>query len=259
MIPILRPGEPLPPDADFGYVVAARGGHFLRRRGPFYVACVRIDEVPHLPEEREYFRFTGPKIPASLFAQILTFFEAVHDEHNSEAAVLLTFMEGKWGVVVPPQETTGVSVKYSVPAGVRPAGSVHSHPGMSARFSSTDVADERCFDGVHLVVADRGFIRPAVACAAVIAGRRIDLDVEDLVERYAEDIEIPANWLSMVKGTAHPLKGGDDPAVPHKAHEPEPVCEFCASNGGCPYHQPDPDWLCPLLFDEREEGPCTAP
>jgi hypothetical protein len=178
MIPTLRPGEPLPPDADFGYVVAARGGHFLKRRGP---------------------------------------------------------------------------------EGVRPAGSIHSHPGFAAKFSMTDERDERVFDGLHVVASDKGFSRPAVACAAVVSGRRIELDPEDVIEGYDADAQFPEEWLDRVteRGVSASPPSATSPAVAStKVH---PTCAYCEGQGECPYHQPDPDFFCPMLFEEREEDPCSGP
>ena len=196
-IPILKPGEELG-EFPFGYVIA-KGGHYLKKRTPLFEACVRVDENPNLEEEREFFRLTAPKIPSALFSRILAFFDAVGEEMKTEATVLLVFEDNQWDTVVPDQETTATSVRYTNTSGVRLAGSIHSHPQMSAAFSSTDEHDEAGFDGIHVVVADRGFLRPEISCAAVVSGRRIDLDPEDVIEGYDDGIDFPAEWLDKIR------------------------------------------------------------
>jgi hypothetical protein len=238
-IPILKPGESLPPDVPFAYVTA-RGGHFLKKRGPFFEACVRVAEIPTLEEERESYTFLGPKIPAALFSRILAFFHGVHREHGTEGAVLLTFEGGRWDVLVPEQETTGASVKYKIPAGQHVAGSVHSHPGFTSKFSVTDEKDEAEFDGVHACIGSGGFLKADVSVAAVVSGRRIELDPEDIIEGYDTDAEFPLEWLSRVTAENFQKSLFDRRSLMPYEHDP-------------PWHD-DPFWFRDLN-DARKEGP----
>ena len=198
MIPTLKPGEPLG-DQPYAYVVGRRG-HFLRKRTAIFEATALVAENPQFPAVEESFHLTVPKIPAVLFNRILGFLEAVNEERKTEAAILLMFENGAWDAVVPDQEATSTSVNYKIPDGLRPAGSVHSHPGMSAFFSGTDEADEAGFDGIHIVAADKGFLKPDLSVVAVVSGRRIELDAEDVIEGFGEGTDFPAEWLDRVKG-----------------------------------------------------------
>lgn len=247
-IPIIRPGESLPPDYAFAYSIA-KDGFYLKKRGPFFEACVRVPEIPTLDEEEESYQFNGPKIPATLFSKILAFFEGVRVKHGTEAAALLLFEGGCWSAVVPEQRTSGCSVKYRVPPGVRPAGSIHSHPGFSARFSRTDEEDEAVFDGLHIVVADTGFVRPGVSVAAVVSGRRIELDVEDIVEGFDDQSDFPAEWLALVKPEVgqKPLFEEDPDVAVDAERALNPLCSSCASIGICTLDPPGPGEFCHMF------------
>jgi hypothetical protein len=257
-IPILRPSESLPPDVPFAYVTA-RGGHYLLKRGPFFEACVQVPENSTLEEVKESYRFTGPKIPSLLFSKILGFFEAVRLKHKTEAAVLLAFENGCWDVLVPEQAVTGASVKYKISTGRRIAGSCHSHPGFSASFSRTDEKDEADFDGIHIVVADSGFVRPEVSVAAVVSGRRIELDVEDIVEGFDNQSDFPPEWL----GRVTPERGQN--VLFHEEPGPNadveralnPLCCSCVNIAGCDLEPPDPAEFCHFFepSGSRGEGP----
>ncbi len=228
-IPILKPGESLPPEATLAYLTA-RGGHYLMKRGLFFEAVVKVPEIPTLEELKESYRFTGPRIPAHLFASALAFFQAAQGKFRTEAAVLLAFEQGKWDLVIPRQEVTGTSVKYGVPKGRRLAGSIHSHPGMSGRFSTTDERDEAEFDGIHIVVGDSGFVRPEISCAAVVSGRRIDLDPRDILEGWEAEAAFPEEWLAQLSPPPRQelFAWAEEPATPEPdlpgSADPCPLC-----------------------------------
>jgi hypothetical protein len=248
-IPVLEPGRNLPPDQNFAFVTA-RGGHYLVRRGPWFEACVKVAENPNLPEQEEGYKFLGPKLPASLFAQILGFFEVVRIKHGTEAAALLVFEGGRWSAVVPEQQAGGASVRYNVCPGVRPAGSIHSHPGFSAQFSQTDRKDEAQFDGIHIVVADSGFIRPEVSVAAVVAGRRIDLDPEDVIEGFDAVEDFPEDWLGRVAAEKeiHLLQWPAQAAHEAGGRGAHPLCGACWHADGCTLEVPEVGKSC-LFFE----------
>jgi hypothetical protein len=244
-IPTLKPGESLPPDAAFAYMIA-KDGFYLKKRTDLYEATVRIPEVATLGEEKEVFRFAAPKIPAVLFSEILAFFGAVHLQHKSEAAVLLAFENGCWDVIVPDQVVTGASVKYKIPTGRRIAGSCHSHPGFSASFSRMDEKDEAEFDGIHIVVADTGFVRPGVSVAAVVSGRRIELDAEDVIEGYDCDSDFPEEWLGRVSPEAgQKLLFHDTADLARETDKAlNPLCSTCARIALCDLDPPEAHEFC---------------
>jgi hypothetical protein len=250
MIPTLKPGESPAPDEQFAYITA-RGGHYLVRRGPWFEACVRVTENPALPEQKEHYRFLGPKIPGALFSRLLAFFEGVRLKHGTEAAALLVFDDGRWSAVVPEQVVSGASVKYEVPPGVRPAGSIHSHPGFSGKFSKIDEKDEAGFDGIHIVVADCGFVRPEVSVAAVVAGRRIELDPEDVVEGFDDAVEdFPEAWLDHVAPEKDRplLRFPDQPAHQVGGRRVHPLCASCRNADECRLTPPEVGESC-IFFE----------
>lgn len=246
-IPIIKPGESPPPDAAFAYMTA-RNGHYLWRNGPWFRACVKVPELPTLPKQEEFYRFLGPKIPAALFSAVLAFFETVRLLHKTEAAVLLAFKNGRWEVMVPDQETTSTSVKYESPPGRRLAGSIHSHPGMSGRFSSTDEKDEAAFDGIHIVVGSSGFVRPEVSVAAVVSGRRIDLDPEDIIDGFNEGTDFPSGWLDCVRPEMGQRLLFEEPdMLGDRIREINPVCSCCRFRASCDIEPPEIGELCHLF------------
>ena len=246
-IPIIQPGESPPADVSFAYVTA-RGGHYLVRRGPWFEAVVKVSELPALPEQEEHYKFLGPKIPSRLFSQILSFLESVRLLHRTEAAILLAFEDGRWEAVVPEQETSGTSVKYKVPPGRRWAGSVHSHPGMSGQFSTTDVKDESVFDGIHIVVGSGGFVRPEVSVAAVVSGRRIDLNPEEVIDDFNGGAEFPSRWLEFVRPEVGQRLLFEEPdMLEDRNREINPVCSCCRFRASCDIEPPEMGESCHLF------------
>lgn len=252
-IPMIPPGDPLPEETDFAYTTA-RTGHYLKRRTSLYEACVAVPEIDTLPEETESFRLTAPKIPRQLFTEALAFFQEVAREKHSEAMLLLTFVDGMWGLVPPEQDASMAHISYEIPEGVRPVGSIHSHPGMGAFHSATDEADEAEFDGIHIVVSDRGWLHPEIAVTAIVAGQRIRLVPSDVIDGYNWGASFPTQWLDAIDTSpGMPVT----PLMPHTALPPDPDnftgsrCGSCGVRGLCDFEPPKHGEDC-LFF---EQGP----
>lgn len=130
------------------------------------------DDDLDLLEIEEHCWFYLPKIPRTIVRDLDAFFRRIDDKLGTEAIVLLTYnptqLEAEnpsagWGVLVPKQANTSGSCNYD-PASVADAkddgvmivGSVHSHPGMSAFASHTDVQDQANFDGIHITYGWKG-------------------------------------------------------------------------------------------------------
>src|SRR3972149_1761004 len=100
---IYKPKQRIPEDESYAYITA-KGGHYLFKRGEMFDACVKVDEIPDLPEQEEFIELKTTKIPFELIEQTLAFFQKVYDKYGTEAMVLLTYEEKKWGLYVPAQE-----------------------------------------------------------------------------------------------------------------------------------------------------------
>lgn len=110
--------------------------------------------------------FGLPPIPRKIVDDLDAFFRLVDDKFGTESIALLVYdplfldkeesAEG-WGTLIPKQSNTAGSCKYDPASvaekkeeGVMIVGSVHSHPGMAAFASHTDIGDQANFDGIHI-------------------------------------------------------------------------------------------------------------
>lgn len=203
---VYKPGDRALEKEAFAFVTA-RDGHYLLKRNGFFDACVRVESIPDMPEQKEFFTLKAGKIPLALFLEALAFMEAVYRRHKSEALVLLTHEKGAWGIHVPEQRVSGASVTYVNRDKVRAVGTLHSHPGFSPTPSGTDEHDEMAFDGVHVITAAFHPLPEAVRAFAVVNGRRFQLDPKDLIEGLDKAAAaFPEEWLGKVTPTsAEPL------------------------------------------------------
>jgi len=115
----------------------------------------------------------GAKIPAELWAQIVSFMRWTYEKYSSEAQLRLFYNEvsNTWGVAVFPQTVgTGMISKEIEPhagrdelfkqfdstLGWRECGTVHHHCSTSAFQSGTDKADEMQKNGLHVTLGGMG-------------------------------------------------------------------------------------------------------
>ena len=197
---VYQPGEEIPPNEPFAFITA-KGGHYLVKRNAVFEACVLVEDMPDLPEQKETFTFKAPKIPLQLYCTVLAFMAAVYRKYKSEALVLLTFDDGKWGLHVPKQKVSATGIDYRNDDHIRAVGSIHSHPGMTHRPSGTDEHDELDFDGIHIVTAAFEPIPSLITCMGVANGRRFEFRPWQIIEGLARvKSDFPADWLARVEG-----------------------------------------------------------
>ncbi|MCI0489362.1 MAG: Mov34/MPN/PAD-1 family protein [Blastocatellia bacterium] len=160
-----------PVEAALYEYVMAGNGLFLRARKPGLEVCFSIaeTEVRGLPTSESRFECDYPLVPADLVERILIRSQ-IEAEQGLEILFHLLWEEGRWSLVVPPQEQGGGHCK---PLSSGPDSSharalieIHSHHSMRARFSSTDDRDEQGFRlyGVIGRVMTRPEIRMRVGC-----------------------------------------------------------------------------------------------
>jgi proteasome lid subunit RPN8/RPN11 len=199
-VKVYKPKEPIPETEKFAYITA-KEGHYLLKRNGFFDACVKVDSIPGLPAQEEYFVLKAPdKIPLALLRQALAFMEKVYETHKSEALVLLTHDNNEWGLHVPEQTVSSVRVEYTNDEKRRVVGSIHSHPGFSSTPSGIDENDELDFDGIHVVTSCFQPVPGGITVFAVVNGRRFPLPPENLIEGLrCEPVTFPGEWLDKVK------------------------------------------------------------
>lgn len=213
-IPILRAGEEAPIEGP-AYVLG-RQGAYLRKTTPLFESLLKAGTLADLPEVEERISWRGPKIPYKLILEALSFFRSVLEAHASEAIVLLTLEDGKWGILAPEQTVGAAHLDYKTDPEIarkRPVGTIHSHCDMGAFFSATDEKDVEDFDGVHLVLGRISLPVPEIAASVTVNGRSVPLALSEVIQGLPEAAKAPKDhpWLAKVKkGVAATLWGDDD-------------------------------------------------
>lgn len=144
-----------------------------------------------------------PKIPWELCQKMDMFFRHVDKKMHTEAIVILTYDpdvggEAGWGFLVPKQTNSMASCKYEPesivddkPDHVIIAGSAHSHPGMSAFASHTDVGDQTNWDGLHITFGWTGGKPTEYYAELQQGGGRFTLKPEQVFVYEPEDVPFP--------------------------------------------------------------------
>jgi hypothetical protein len=200
------------PDDDVFYVVAGNG-IFIRKKLGILDALVPATKIPHLNHVVSYATLDLPRIPKNDFAEIVSFFREVYEEHKAEAVALLHFNEDKkhYKIQIPFQEVTGGSVDYERTLPWQEQGyilmcTIHSHAGFGAFHSTTDHTDEKHFDGLHITVGDLSKDLHTISTSVVVNGKRFITDTHEYVEGV-EDIEYTNYTQHMFRPTFKMVKG----------------------------------------------------
>jgi len=203
-----------PTDPEFYWIT--RDGAFLCRNHPFFQSDVptrRPVKALAAHEPRCVVRY--PKVKASTLEFIVGFFGRVYQLHRSESVVLLLWdLEAQRYKVHVPEQQAGVwesysgvrspdDVRYTVPM-LPPrhllVGDVHCHGNMAAFASSTDRADERYRDGVHVIVGHVESEPPEFHLELAIDGSRFGLEMGQVFEGYERRRRfVPRKWLDQVR------------------------------------------------------------
>lgn len=159
--------------------------------------------IPKAPEFKLH--LVTPRIPWAVYAQVVSFFRAVYDEHKAEAIIRVFYDQPNdaWIPHCPEQAVTGahVSHKDDFDAGgkLMHVCDIHSHNTMSAFFSTTDDEDEKKAVRLYGVVGLINQPIPASSWRAWTGKKFIDLALLDVVAAPPDitmPIEFPiANFL----------------------------------------------------------------
>jgi hypothetical protein len=159
--------------------------------------------------------FSLPVIPKKIVKDLDSFFRLVDDKLGTESIALLTYdptqlgtaneSEG-WGVLIPKQSNTAGSCNYDPTSvaelkedGVMIVGSAHSHPGMAAFASHTDIGDQANFDGVHITYGwKKGSKVTEYHIELQMAGGRFTYTPDQLFEQDPDE-EVPEEVKSWVE------------------------------------------------------------
>ncbi len=175
------------------------GVDFLYEKTPTYTATVsEITSRHESPDIREAFQLNVPKIPKQLFYDVVTFFEKVAHQHNTEALCRFYYDGKEYHVAIPEQKCSHAAVVCERPAEAEEEEGtlileVHSHGTINPFFSAVDDADE-VFSGLYGVIGDFGHaVEPGAVDAfwRVVVGKMFAyIDLEDLFDEDGDDDEL---------------------------------------------------------------------
>lgn len=167
--------------------LAASNGMFLKKCSPLVDAVIPTSNVPHLEAIRPYVSLRITRMPNNLVRMAWSFFKWVFDTYHSEAELFLHYNPTAHAhTLICPVQTVGTSHVRANPQDRLPnhqlIGSLHSHSSDAAYHSSTDIRDEKDFDGLHVVMGH--LYGPVISlCASLVMnGYRTLVPPQDFLE-----------------------------------------------------------------------------
>lgn len=148
-------------------------------------------------------KWTGAPIPKDLFAKCLALIKAFP---TTEVMICLAYnpKERQWFASVPKQSGSGASVRYNgddekEPKGFHFMGTIHSHPNMSAFWSSTDMGDQTKKTGLHIVIGTNMGTMTSHLISFFLNGERYD-QTDDVIEGWDFELpEVDPDWKAKVE------------------------------------------------------------
>ena len=137
------------------------------------------------------FTWKGKKMDPEMWREVLAFFKWTQESEKSESQVrLFVHPEHGWMAWAFPQKGgTSMTTKeldnedfktqraLNIPEGYVPFGTVHHHCSATAFQSSTDTADEKGVDGLHITVGKMDSPRHDIHCRLYIKGNKFEPDM----------------------------------------------------------------------------------
>lgn len=172
---ILKKGVKLPETGI--YYVVAKNGVFLHKETGIVEAMIKVGKISFLEQMEPWVTLRLPKLPPELVVRTLLFFRRMHQQHHSEAIVLLHYSkEAQEYLLWCPEQTVETAlVDYDCSErfdGYQLVGTIHSHNGFSAFHSSIDHWDERDFDGIHITIGRNDQPYFTISCSVVVNNNR---------------------------------------------------------------------------------------
>lgn len=182
LVPLLTDDWEELPDAEVPYYIQAKNGTYLHRHTVMGRGIIRTWKTPPRLKPVEqwngFFRFKAEELPATIYAQAVSFFRWAWNTHKTEAEVIIlkNIDTGLYSLFAPSQRVShgGVHSIYNPAALDRRelvVGTFHSHCNFSPYHSGTDEGDAREMDGLHGTI---GFVDkdvPEMALMFALAGQ----------------------------------------------------------------------------------------
>jgi proteasome lid subunit RPN8/RPN11 len=176
---------------------------------------VRIADRNELAFERTSAKLLLPKLPADILFQAVSLAKAVYDLSRSEVCLLLHYNDvSGYTLTVPKQSVDPGYIDYDASMRVPGAlcvGTIHSHGGLQAYHSGTDLDDEEHSDGVHITLGDMNrYPEFSMSAEIVVNGNSFPVDFlwfeglstkKDLhqVTPSAPSWKVPKEWLQAIE------------------------------------------------------------
>lgn len=175
---------------------------------------LEIAGLPNKFSKEVLFKFVLPKIPQTLYMQVIAFFKQVMKVHNNAEAFAQFFYdkeEEKYLVHIPEQEVSGARVSYQNKSNEYLTNSgryvfvfeCHSHNSMGAFWSSTDDGDEKelRFYGVFGKLDKRSYQEKF---RMILDETAIELEASDIFDLQDTTAEVPEDWIKNVNTKKYP-------------------------------------------------------
>ena len=141
-----------------------KGGIYQEVTNDLFTTYSKVEDIEEV--DTLVPQWHGKKIPLGMWKNILTFMKQSYDKFRSETLIFLYYDvnndNSPWSYWIPPQETSGMTVKSSPDDPTFQSqramfpdtmfGTVHHHCSTSAFQSGTDEADEVKREGLHFTV-----------------------------------------------------------------------------------------------------------
>jgi len=191
---IHKEGDSLPNDQIY-YLVTSNGIYLYKNLGTVRSLTTVNGPINFLGTVERFAELKFPIIPRNVIGKFVSFFKYVYNNCSSESAALLLYFPRlkEYAIHCPIQNVSSGSVEWknedeTFPAGSILAGSFHCHGNGLAFHSTTDIGDERKFDGIHVTIGHINQENPSLMASIVINGDRFRLNREKTLSHL--DIEI---------------------------------------------------------------------
>ena len=181
---------------------------------------------------KEGVNWIGAKIPADIMKKV---FATVHKFPHMETGFVMYYdsHNRKWFVKCPEQRGWGGHVSMNddgtgiPPGGFSAIGTIHTHPGMNAFWSSGDLADQKGPYGLHMVFGLREGIAKEIKATIFTPESHYDIPVDTILEAVDVDktpeFEAPQEWVDTItKG----INGGINHAMSFQRQDFQPSAGY---------------------------------
>jgi hypothetical protein len=212
------------------YYIVGKEGVFLKKKMGLIESTIKVNQVSILNTVEEKAKLTVRKIKSRSFSRIIHFYKDIYEKFHSEAVVLLYYNPSmrRYKIYAPKQNVTGASGVYKVEKtfpNYQLMGTIHSHGMMSAFHSSTDDADEKNFDGLHITVGYISHEELDIACSIIANEKRFKVNPIDYIDGLTESNTMNTTRYKL-NGTLYPynkkwLKRINKHRIEHNTKKPE--------------------------------------